>query len=413
VTCAQYHREDFDDLPTEYPYTLMIPQDITEQLLLERLRSLGGQVRRPCELTGLTQDAGGVTATMATGDTIRATYVVGADGMHSTVREHTGIGFTGDTYAQSFVLADVHMDWHLPETEVMLYYSPAGLVVLSALPGGRHRIVATVDDAPGQPGGDFVQALLDARGPERRPARIRDVVWSSRFRVHHRLADHYRAGRLFLAGDAAHVHSPAGGQGMNTGIQDAVALARRLTAVLGHGAADTVLDEYETERRPVAAEVVALTDRITRIATIDSVPLRTARNALLHALLLGARGTPHPGHEAVRTDSGAAPRRHEMTGGSGVRKLTVTANVTLDGVMQAPGRPDEDTRDGFTHGGWALPYDDRAKAEAMGRATARAHDNPKIIMRTALGWTRRNEWQPAYAALDLWHERNAPHSGRV
>ncbi len=275
---------DFDDLPTEYPYTLMIPQDITERVLLERLHALGGHVHRPRELAGLAQDPAGVTATMADGGTIRARYAVGADGMHSTVREHAAIGFTGDTYAQSFVLADVHMDWHLPESEVMLYYSPAGLVVVSALPGGRHRIVATVDDAPEHPGEGFVQALLDARGPERQPARLRDVVWSSRFRVHHRLADHYRAGRFFLAGDAAHVHSPAGGQGMNTGIQDAVALASRLTAVLRDGAADAVLDEYEGQRRPVAAEVVALTHRITRIATIDSVPLRKTRNALLHAL---------------------------------------------------------------------------------------------------------------------------------
>jgi 2-polyprenyl-6-methoxyphenol hydroxylase-like FAD-dependent oxidoreductase len=275
---------DFDDLPTEYPYTLMIPQDLTERVLLDRLRSVGGQVHRPCALTSLSQDSDEVTATMATGDTIRAAYAVGADGMHSTVRERGGIGFTGDTYAQAFVLADVRMDWALPETEVTLYYSPAGLVVVSALPGGRHRIVATVDESPEHPGGEFVQGLLDTRGPERHPAQIRDVVWSSRFRVHHRLADHYRAGRLFLAGDAAHVHSPAGGQGMNTGIQDAVALASRLTAVLRDGTADTVLDEYEAERRPVAAEVVSLTHRITRIATIDSVPLRKTRNALLRAL---------------------------------------------------------------------------------------------------------------------------------
>jgi len=275
---------DFGGLPTDYPYTLMIPQDITEQILLERLHAVGGQVHRPYELTSLAHVGGEVTATMATGDTIRATYTVGTDGMHSTVREQTGIGFTGDTYAQSFVLADVHMDWHLPATEVMLYYSPAGLVVVSALPGGRHRIVATVDEAPEHPSAELVQALLDARGPEQQPAKIRDVVWSSRFRVHHRLADHYRAGQMFLAGDAAHVHSPAGGQGMNTGIQDATALASRLIAVLRDGAADTVLDEYEAERRPVAAEVVALTHQITRVATIDSVPLRKARNALLRAL---------------------------------------------------------------------------------------------------------------------------------
>jgi 2-polyprenyl-6-methoxyphenol hydroxylase-like FAD-dependent oxidoreductase len=275
---------DFDQLPTDYPYTLMIPQDITERLLLERLTAAGGRVFRPYEVTSLAEDTDGVTATFADGDSIRARYAVGADGMHSTVRQYTGIGFTGDTYPESFVLADVHMDWQFPETEVMLYYSPAGLVVVSALPGGRHRIVATVDEAPEQPSAEFVQALLDARGPALRPARVLDVVWSSRFRVHHRLADHYRAGRVFLAGDAAHVHSPAGGQGMNTGIQDAVALAARLTAVLRDGAADAVLDEYEAERRPVAEGVVAMTHRITRVATIDSVPLRKARNALLRAL---------------------------------------------------------------------------------------------------------------------------------
>jgi 2-polyprenyl-6-methoxyphenol hydroxylase-like FAD-dependent oxidoreductase len=275
---------DFGDLPTKYPYTLMIPQDITEQVLLERLHASGGRVERPYELTCLAQDSDAVTATMADGSVIRAAYVVGADGMHSTVREHTGIAFTGDMYAESFVLADVHMDWHLPETEVMLYYSPAGLVVVSALPGGRHRIVATVDEAPEHPSAEFVQALLDDRGPERLPARVRDVVWSSRFRVHHRLASHYRAGRLFLAGDAAHVHSPAGGQGMNTGIQDAVALASRMTAVLCDGAPGSVLDGYEAERRPVAVKVVAMTDRLTRIATIDSAPVRKARNALVRAL---------------------------------------------------------------------------------------------------------------------------------
>jgi 2-polyprenyl-6-methoxyphenol hydroxylase-like FAD-dependent oxidoreductase len=189
---------DFDGLPTQYPYTLMIPQDVTEQVLLERLHSAGGRVQRPCQLTGLAQDSDGVSATMADGATIRAAYLVGADGMHSTVREHSGIAFTGDAYAESFVLADVHMDWHLPQTEVMLYFSPAGLVVVAALPDGRHRIVATVDEAPEHPSGELVQALLDERGPKQRPARVRDVVWSSRFRVHHRLADHYRAGRLFL-----------------------------------------------------------------------------------------------------------------------------------------------------------------------------------------------------------------------
>ncbi|MCU7726900.1 FAD-dependent monooxygenase [Actinoplanes sp. KI2] len=265
---------DFSDLPTRYPYTLMLPQSDTELILSDRLRRLGGSVRRPAELVGFRQDDDGVTATLRDGQTVRARYLVGADGMHSTVRDLSGIGFTGKAYEESFVLADVRMDWPLPADEVTLHFSPAGLVVVAPLPGGRHRIVATLDEAPEHPAAADVQAILDARGPRREHAKVREVLWSSRFRVHHRLAEHYRSGRVFLAGDAAHVHSPAGGQGMNTGVQDAIALA----AVLAEG---SDLDRYETVRRPIAAGVVALTDRMTRLATLRSRPLIAVRNTVL------------------------------------------------------------------------------------------------------------------------------------
>jgi 2-polyprenyl-6-methoxyphenol hydroxylase-like FAD-dependent oxidoreductase len=275
----------FDALPTRYPYTLMIPQNVTEAILLGRLRELGGDVHRPFEVADLRQDADGVSVTVAAegqpAQAIRARYLVGADGMHSTVRERAGIGFTGDRYEQSFVLADVRMQWQLRADEVMLFVSPEGLVVVAPLPGGRHRIVATVDDAPEHPGIADVQGLLDARGPETGSARIREIVWSSRFRVHHRLADHYRAGRILLAGDAAHVHSPAGGQGMNTGIQDAVALGRSLAAVLTGRAGEAELDRYERTRRPIAERVVTFTDRMTRMATLRSRRSRTLRNGVL------------------------------------------------------------------------------------------------------------------------------------
>jgi 2-polyprenyl-6-methoxyphenol hydroxylase-like FAD-dependent oxidoreductase len=275
---------DFDGLPTDHPYTLMLSQDQTETVLRARLQELGVEVHQSCEFASLQQDADGVKVTLADGRAIHAEYLVGCDGMHSAVREHVGIGFTGAAYADSFVLADVRLDWHLSAAEVMLYFAPAGLVVIAPLPDGRHRIVATVDEAPEVPDRAFIQALLNERGPKRQPAKVGEVMWSSRFRVHHRLADHYRDGRVFLAGDAAHVHSPAGGQGMNTGIQDAIALAERLSDVLRGDAAEATLDGYESERRPVAEQVVHLTDRLTALATVRGRARRRLRNALLRLL---------------------------------------------------------------------------------------------------------------------------------
>lgn len=180
------------------------------------------------------------------------------------------------------MLADVHLGGGaLPDDEVVLYFSPAGMVVVAPLPDGVHRIVATVDDAPAQPDARFVQALLDARGPEAERATVRDVLWGSRFRVHHRVADRYRARRVLLAGDAAHVYSPAGGQGMNLGIVDAVSLAGAPQQALAGD--ESGLDAYGEQRRPAAQQVVALADRLTRMATVRPA-LRGLRNAVLRLL---------------------------------------------------------------------------------------------------------------------------------
>ena len=264
----------FDGLPTAYPYTLMVPQCDTEEVLLARLRELGGDVHRPYEVSTVAQDEDGVTLTMHTGESLQATYVVGADGMHSAVRAASGIGFTGSTYDESFVLADVEMSWAPGPDEVSLTFGAAGLAVVAPLPGGHYRVVATVDEAPASPDLGFVQRLLDERAPGQ--GRVAKLAWSSRFQVQHRLADRYRAGRILLAGDAAHVHSPAGGQGMNTGIQDGYALGRAF--------ATGALDDYEKKRRPVAERVVAFTDRMTRIATTRRRAARGARDAVLAKL---------------------------------------------------------------------------------------------------------------------------------
>jgi 2-polyprenyl-6-methoxyphenol hydroxylase-like FAD-dependent oxidoreductase len=269
---------DFSGLPTAYPYSLMVPQSTTERLLLERLLELGGTVVRPKTLTSVAQDADGVTATFDDGDVIRARYLVGADGIHSTVREYAGIGFHGGQYEESFVLADVHLTGEVPADEVLLFWATAGLTVVAPLPGGEiYRVVAPAADAPENPSAEFVQRLLDERGLGAGRMVVEDVVWGSRFRIHHRVADMYRAGRLLLAGDAAHVHSPAGGQGMNLGIQDGIALADALAGVLA-GGPESLLDDYSATRRPMARDVVTMTDRLTRLATMPRLA-RPIRNA--------------------------------------------------------------------------------------------------------------------------------------
>lgn len=271
-------RIDFSVLPTDYPYSLMVPQCITERLLLERLQELGGAVVRPKTLTRIVQDADGVAATFGDGDGLRARYAVGADGVHSVVREQSGIAFAGDVYDQSFVLADVRLTGRAPHDEVILYWATAGLTVVAPLPDAVHRIVAPVAEAPENPSAPFVQQVLDARIGAG-SVTVTDVIWGSRFRIHHRVADSFRSGRVLLAGDAAHVHSPAGGQGMNLGIQDAVALAEALSAVIA-GASAVRLDGYSATRRPVARDVVDMTDRLTRLATLPRAA-RPVRNAAI------------------------------------------------------------------------------------------------------------------------------------
>ena len=270
---------DFSSLPTSYPYTLTISQADTERVLLDRLTQLGGEVLRPKTLTGLTQDDESVVATFDNGDPITARYVVGADGMHSAVRAQAHIGFRGHEYPESFALADVRLRGSVPADEIFLFYAPAGLTVIAPLPGGMYRIVAPVENAPAVPTAEFVQQLLDARGFGPGQLVVDEVIWGSHFRIHHRVADSYRAGRLLLAGDAAHVHSPAGGQGMNTGIQDAVVLADAVEQVLA-GGPDSLLDRYGDDRRAVALEVLSLTGRLTRMATLPPV-LRPARNVAM------------------------------------------------------------------------------------------------------------------------------------
>jgi 2-polyprenyl-6-methoxyphenol hydroxylase-like FAD-dependent oxidoreductase len=246
-----------------------------------------------------------VTVTSAEGEQqIEAAYVVAGDGMHSLVRKAAGIGFDGEAHEGSFVLADVRMRWALGRDEVSLFFSPGGMVVVAPLPNGSFRVVAAMEDAPELPGMADIQALVDARGPTSGENRVEEVFWSSRFRLHHRIARSYRAARFLLMGDAAHVHSPAGGQGMNTGIVDAVVLGRMLAEVVRGNRPDALLDRYGDLRRPAAAEVIALASRLTAMATTRGAARQAVRNAALS--LVGAM--PPARHRVEMSLSGLARR---------------------------------------------------------------------------------------------------------
>ncbi|MEU6412139.1 FAD-dependent oxidoreductase [Microbispora sp. NPDC046933] len=241
-----------------YPAVLMHPQWRTEAVLRERLAELGGKVQGGA-LTGFEQDADGVTARLGTGETLRARYLVAADGGRSPVRKALGIGFTGETREEErMALGDVRVEG-LGRDHIHVWVRPGrGMVALYPMAGtDTFQMLASLKPGvtPEQTLSGY-QRIFAERSMLRR-VRLTELLWSSLYRVNIRLADRYRSGRVFLAGDAVHVHPPAGGQGLNTGVQDAYNLGWKLARVLA-GAPETLLDTYEEERRPVAARVLGL-----------------------------------------------------------------------------------------------------------------------------------------------------------
>ncbi|WP_157252743.1 FAD-dependent monooxygenase [Nonomuraea typhae] len=253
---------------TRFPYLLMVSQTETEDILEQ---ALDIPVERQTRLISFTQDADGVTALLrradGTEEEVRARYLVGSDGVRSTVREQLGIAFEGETYPRSFLLGDVHIDG-LDHDSLHIYPSRQGFALLIPLQRpAPWRLIAVEpgvprENAPEPTEADLHDALLGLSGGT---LSLRDPVWISRFPVHCRMAARFRDGRVFLAGDAAHVHSPAGAQGMNTGMQDAWNLGWKLALVATGRAPAELLDSYEAERMPVAAYVLKFTDRIFSI----------------------------------------------------------------------------------------------------------------------------------------------------
>ncbi|MFO1072707.1 MAG: FAD-dependent monooxygenase [Geminicoccaceae bacterium] len=270
-----------------YPTGLGIPQYATERVLTEHLARHGGRIERGVALTGLAQDADGVRATLQHADGSveeqRCAYVVGCDGAHSAVRKAVGIGFPGEAYPVEFMLGDVRVAWDLPPGIALraIRTNPEGmpdfLVAIPLPEPGRYRLSSfapgTSARAPdaGPEGNDVAHGIQAERATPSLAelqrtadtvmpgAVLSELRWSSIFRISLRLADAYAQGRVFLAGDAAHIHPPTGGQGMNTGIQDAYNLAWKLARVLRGRASADLLASYEAERRPVAEEVLART----------------------------------------------------------------------------------------------------------------------------------------------------------
>ncbi|RQS69830.1 FAD-binding monooxygenase [Burkholderia sp. Bp8963] len=350
-------RLDFDPLQTRYPYLLFLDQSVTERLLAEHLAGLGVTVERGRTLTacntGGTDNTGGtsldVTIRDARGNDERfaPSYLIAADGAHSTVRHLLGVGFVGRPFEQTFLLADLAAipDW--PDDEIHLFTKADGIAGLFPMGDGRFRLVA---DRPPESG-----APPDERGPslaqcqELVRARVgtsivlSDLTWSSYFRLHSRMVERLRLGRVFFAGDAAHVHSPAGAQGMNTGIQEAFNLGWKLARVLGAGAPERLLDTYHAERHPIERDVLRQTSFLTQIVEADRGPMKLLRDHVVP--LLSSFG---PMRDAVRrtvSELGVQYRKSPLTlervldGGprAGERAPDALVHVVDGPLGQAPG----------------------------------------------------------------------------
>ena len=271
---------------SRYGFVLHLPQRDTELLLRARVRELGGTIEQGVQLLRLADHGNAVDVTLRGGAgrevEVSAGYVVGCDGAHSQVRHELGLAFEGQSYPQDWLLADVALDGAGSVDAVHMFFQPNGLP-LACIPMGGHHWRLAMPNA-GNRGGrppslEEIQDIVEQRAPW--PIAISDPTWLASFRCHLRSTSTYRRGRVLLAGDAAHIHSPAGGQGMNTGMMDAQNLAWKLALVAGRRAPDGLLDTYGQERVPVASGVMEFTDRIVDLLTMRNPVKRAIRAAVI------------------------------------------------------------------------------------------------------------------------------------
>jgi 2-polyprenyl-6-methoxyphenol hydroxylase-like FAD-dependent oxidoreductase len=297
-------------MPSEFNYVLLLAQSDTERLLTEQLNRQGVKVERGVELTALTRHRGAVSAVLHSGDgaeeTVDASYLIAADGSHSVIRKSLGLPFVGKSLTHNYVLGDLHLAGDVPEDQLSIFLARNGFLAVFPMGDRRFRFMATdpagITGDTGDPTLEDIQRLYDRT--VRLPAQLYNLNWSSRFRINSRHMTTLRHGRVFFGGDAAHVHSPAGGQGMNAGIQDMINLSWKLAMVINGQARDELLDTYQSDRLPVIRQLVQMTERATR-AFNSTNPLVHAAITRLAPIVL-ARS---------RVQEKAAPRLGQLAAG--------------------------------------------------------------------------------------------------
>ncbi|HEY2770871.1 MAG TPA: FAD-dependent monooxygenase [Solirubrobacteraceae bacterium] len=291
-------RVDLTAVDSPFPFSLSTAQTETERVLAARLEAVGGRVERSVELAGFEQDASGVRATLRDAgggdEVVSADWIVGTDGAHSTVREQLGVRLEGSFQGERFLLGDVEADYGLERESMHTFFAGhEGPLLVFPMRDRRLRLIAQITDErdDSQPTLEEFQAICDRRA---RGIRLTGAHWLTTFEIHHAQVAQYRHGRAFLAGDAAHIHSPAGGQGMNTGMQDAFNLGWKLAhAAVGKGS-DELLESYQLERHPVAERVLEHSTLLTNVGTLHH---ELARKLRYHAMHLA---------------TGLAPIRHKL-----------------------------------------------------------------------------------------------------
>jgi 2-polyprenyl-6-methoxyphenol hydroxylase-like FAD-dependent oxidoreductase len=332
--------------PQDSPYRFiaMVPQNVSERLLVEHLAEIGGRVEYETALVSADDRGTHVAATLERAGErldVTAKFVVGCDGAHSTVRHLLKLPFSGGEYEDFFMLADIETNDALPADELLLCPSEFGPVAIFPMSATRRRIVAIVPRIEGDaPSLDLVREILNQRAPAEIEARA--LNWSSYFRVHHRRATRLRVGRFFIAGDAAHIHSPYGGQGMNTGLQDAWNLAWKLDLVLHGIGNEQLLDSYSAERIPVIDHVIQTTHTLTKVMSTPShwaqrlrdvvIPMMSHLAPFQHAFVerLSELGIAYRGSPIVE---GAGTRFFDesLRGGQGIlRRFVLFCDETID-----------------------------------------------------------------------------------